>query len=73
MIGRECFDVVPSNILLRLATSPNAPKSVTPKLPQAKLLDSRLSVNDPYLGEIRFNTENLKCYKYTENGWKEVK
>ena len=63
MIGRKCFDVVPPNILLRLATSPNTPKSVIPKLPQAKLFDSRMS--DPYLGEISFNTEDLKCYKYT--------
>ena len=63
--------MVPPNILLRLATSPNAPKSVITKLPYAKLLDSSLS--DPYLGEIRFNIEDLKCYKYTENGWKEVK
>ena len=26
----------------------------------------------PYLGEIRFDTDMMKCYKYTENGWKEV-
>jgi hypothetical protein len=71
MVGRKCFDVVPPNILLRLATSLDAPKSVIPKLPQAKLLDSWLS--DPYLGEIRFNAGDLKCYKYTENGWKEIK
>ena len=63
--------MVPPNILLRLATTPDVSKSVTLKLPQAKPLDSWLS--DPYLGEIRFNTEDLKCYKYTENGWEEIK
>lgn len=62
--------MVPPNILLRLATSPDAPRSVIPKLPQAKPLDAWLG--DPYLGEIRFNTEDLKCYKYTENGWEEI-
>ena len=63
--------MVPPNILLRLATSPDAPRSVVPKLPQAIPLDYWMS--DPYLGKIRCNTEDLKCYEYTENGWKEIK
>lgn len=63
--------MIPPNILLRLGTSPGAPRSVIPKLPQAKSLDSWKG--EPYLGEIRFNIEDLKCYKYTENGWEEIK
>lgn len=64
--------MVPPNILLRLATSPDVPRGVMPKLPQyAKPLDAWFG--DPYLGEIRFNTEDLKCYKYTESGWEEIK
>ena len=51
--------MVPPNILLRLATSPDLPKKNTVyNLAQYyKPLDSWSS--DPYLGEIRFNTEDL--------------
>ena len=63
--------MIPPNILLRLGTSPSAPRSVIPKLPKSKPLDAWFG--DPYLGEIRFNTEDLKCYKYTENGWEEIR
>jgi hypothetical protein len=71
MFGRECFDMVPPNILSRLATCSDVPKSRISELPPARPLDSHL--NDPYFGEIRFNTEDLKCYEYTELGWKEIK
>lgn len=64
--------MVPPNILLRLATTSDSPKGVIPNLPKyIKPLDNW--VGDPYLGEIRFNAEDLRCYKYTENGWKEIK
>lgn len=64
--------MVPPNILLRLATSPDEPRSLIPELPPAKPLGSWLN-DSPYLGEIRFNAEDLTCYKYTENGWEEIK
>ena len=64
--------MMPPNILLRLSTCPDAPKDYIPKIPRdIKPLDAWTGI--PYLGEIRFDTDMLKCYKYTENGWKEIK
>ena len=65
--------MVPPNILLRLATCPDPPKDGIYKLPyyyKPKPLDDWTGV--PYLGEVRLNKEDLRCYRYTENGWKEV-
>jgi hypothetical protein len=64
--------MIPPSLLLRLGTTADPPKSVVSKLPKyAKPLDCWTGT--PYLGEIRFNTEDLKCYIWSENGWKEVK
>lgn len=64
--------MVPLNILLRLATTPDPPKAVMPNLPRdARPLDAWQ--DEPYVGEIRFNTQDLKCYRYTEIGWKEIR
>ena len=64
--------MVPPSILLRLGTCPEVPKNWMSKIPKdAKPLDAW--TGNPYLGEIRFNIEDLKCYKYTENGWKELR
>lgn len=65
--------MIPPSILLRLGTTPDPdpPKSIISNLPKyAKPLDCW--TGGPYLGEIRFNAEDLKCYRYTENGWKEI-
>ncbi len=63
--------MIPPNILLILGTGLDVPKDWASKVPEdAKPLDTW--IDPPYLGEIRFNTDTLKCYIYTENGWKEV-
>lgn len=64
--------MIPPNILLRLANCSDSPKSVIPNLPkEVNPLDNW--DGDPYIGEIRCNIEDYKCYKYTETGWKEIK
>lgn len=64
--------MVPPNILLRLANCPDSSKGVTLNLPKnVKPLDNW--DGDPYIGEIRCNIEDYKCYEYTENGWKEIR
>ena len=64
--------MIPPNILLRAATYHDVPKDYMPKVPKyAKPLDAWTGV--PYLGAIRFDMDTMKCYKYTENGWEEIK
>ena len=61
--------MIPPNILLRLGMCPDVPKDWMQKIPQYAIpLDAGNKV--PYLGEIRFDTDMMKCYTYTENGWK---
>ena len=72
MIERKSFNMIPPNILLSLGTTPNPPKAIMPNLPKyARPLDAWQG--EPYLGEIRFNTQDLKCYRYTEIGWEEIR
>ena len=66
--------MVPPNMLLRLGTCPDAPKDALPShyiLKSSNPLDA--CTETPYLGEVRFDTDMMKCYKYTENGWEEIK
>lgn len=64
--------MMPPNILLRLRTCPDIPKDYIPKTPRdIKPLDAW--IDPPYVGEVRFHIDTQKCYKYTENGWKEIR
>ena len=64
--------MIPPNILLRLSNCPDAPKDYLSKIPRyLKPLDAGTRI--PYLGEIRFDTDMMKCYVYTKNGWEEMK
>lgn len=66
------MSMIPPSLLLQLGKCPDVPKSVIPNLSNdVKPLDNW--DDDPYIGEIRCNIEDYKCYKYTENGWKEIK
>ena len=63
--------MIPPSILLRLGTCPDVPKDWMQKIPKdVKPLDAWTGV--PYFGEIRFDADMMKCYRYTGNGWEEV-
>ena len=63
---------IPPDMLLKLGMRPDVPKDCMQKIPQyAVPLDAGTKV--PYLGEIRFDADMMKCYTYTKTGWKEIK